>query len=626
MSEEASSIFEDGLARTIEAFARIGSCFHPTVSPDGGEIGFVSDLSGSPQVWKVSSKGGWPTQLTAFDDPVLDAAWSPTGEWIAINIAPGGGMNGQIALVRPDGSELRRLTPGGRTNNWLNCWSRDGRLLGYSTNQREPSRLEAVSVDIRTEELKYLGQAPGSGDAADFSPNGKTALTLVSPYRGDSNLYLVDLSSGDPKLLTPHEGVANIRRARFAPDSSTIYLSSNLDTEFIRLAKLTLDASRAPEAIETLAARTDADLEWFDVAGDNQRAVLFWNVAGRCEVDFIDLNSGDLTKGPELPGEIIDGPVYGREGPLFTRDGQSLVSCFCGAALPWDLWVLGPGSRSFQQLTWSPHAGVRLGDLIRPELLRFAGEDGLPLSGWLYRPRGSSSAGPVVLSFHGGPEAQERPFIDATYQALLSQGIAVFAPNVRGSSGFGKTFVNLDNGPLRVNAVRDIGACVRAVIQAGVAEPARIGVMGGSYGGYMTMAALTEFPDLFAAGADSYGIVNFETFFAQSEPWMAAISKVKYGDPETQRDLIRALSPIHKMDRVRAPTLVLHGANDTNVPVIEAEQVVAELRQRKVPVELLLFPDEGHGFVKTANRIRGTREIVRWFTRYLKGALPRNSR
>jgi dipeptidyl aminopeptidase/acylaminoacyl peptidase len=293
------------------------------------------------------------------------------------------------------------------------------------------------------------------------------------------------------------------------------------------------------------------------------------------------------------------------------------VSSFSGAALPWNLWVLGPGSRSFQQLTFSPHAGVRLDELVRPVLLQFKGDDGLPLSGWLYQPHGSSS-GPVVISFHGGPESQERPYIDVTYQALLIQGISVFAPNVRGSSGFGKSFVNLDNGPLRVNAVRDIRACVQAVVDAGVADPARIGVMGGSYGGYMTMAALTEFPDLFAAGADLFGIVNFETFFAHSEPWMGAVSKAEYGDPETQRDLLHALSPIHKMDRVRAPTLVLHGANDTNVPVVEAQQVVAELRKRKVPVELILFPDEGHGFVKTPNRIRTTREIVRWFVLHLK--------
>jgi dipeptidyl aminopeptidase/acylaminoacyl peptidase len=231
--------------------------------------------------------------------------------------------------------------------------------------------------------------------------------------------------------------------------------------------------------------------------------------------------------------------------------------------------------------------------------------------------RSFAAPGPLVMSFHGGPEGQERPIFNPTYQALLGQGIAVFAPNVRGSSGFGKTFVNLDNGALRVDGVRDIRACVEHVAATGVADRRRIGIMGGSYGGYMVMAALTEFPDLIAAGANLFGIVNFETFFRHTEPWMAAISKVEYGDPDTQADLLRALSPIHRIDRVRAPTIVLHGANDTNVPLVEAEQVVASLRERGVPVEYVLFPDEGHGFQKTANRVRAAVAIVRWFVEHL---------
>ena len=189
---------------------------------------------------------------------------------------------------------------------------------------------------------------------------------------------------------------------------------------------------------------------------------------------------------------------------------------------------------------------------------------------------------------------------------------------MRGSSGFGKRFVNLDNGALRVGSVHDIHAAADWLVQQKIADPKRLGIMGGSYGGYMTMAALSEYPDLFAAGANLYGVVNFETFFSHTEPWMAAISKVEYGDPDREREMLRELSPIHKIDRVKAATLVLHGANDTNVPVVEAEQVVDNLKRRGVPVEYVLFPDEGHGFRKTANRIRSTVTLVRWFEENLK--------
>jgi dipeptidyl aminopeptidase/acylaminoacyl peptidase len=256
--------------------------------------------------------------------------------------------------------------------------------------------------------------------------------------------------------------------------------------------------------------------------------------------------------------------------------------------------------------------------MTSPKLVRFPAHDGIELSGWLYQPAKFAAPGPIVLSFHGGPEAQEQPVFKSVYQALLAQGIAVFAPNVRGSAGFGKTFVNLDNGSLRFNALRDIKTCVDYVVSNGVADPKRVGIMGGSYGGYMTMAGLTEYPEQFAAGANLFGIVNFETFFEHTEPWMAEISKIQYGDPETQIELLRDLSPIHKLERVTAPTIVLHGANDTNVPVVEAEQIVHNLEKRGVSVKYVLFPDEGHGFYKEPNRIRASVEIVRWFSEHLK--------
>lgn len=240
------------------------------------------------------------------------------------------------------------------------------------------------------------------------------------------------------------------------------------------------------------------------------------------------------------------------------------------------------------------------------------------MSGWLYIPQSFVKPGPVVLSFHGGPEGQERPGFRSDYQALLSQGIAVFAPNVRGSAGFGKIFVNLDNGPLRVNGIKDIKSCVDYVVSSGVADPKRIGIMGGSYGGYMVMAGLTEYPEVFAAGANLFGVVNFETFFANTEPWMAAISTVEYGDPKTQLEMLKSLSPINKVDKVVAPTIVLHGANDTNVPVVEAVQVVTNLKKRNIPVEYVLFPDEGHGWRKTPNRIKSTVAVTKWFAKYLQ--------
>lgn len=254
---------------------------------------------------------------------------------------------------------------------------------------------------------------------------------------------------------------------------------------------------------------------------------------------------------------------------------------------------------------------------MRPTLVTYLAHDGEELSGWLYRPNGASRPGPVVFNYHGGPEGQSRPSMSDVTQALVARGITVFAPNVRGSTGFGKRFVNLDNGALRVDGVRDIKATTDHLVASGIADPGRLGIMGGSYGGYMVMAGVTEYPDMFAGGANLFGVVNFETFFAQTEPWMAAISTVEYGNPVTEAAMLRALSPIHKIDIVTTPLIILHGANDTNVPVVEAEQIVNSLRARDVPVEYVLFPDEGHGWRKLPNRIRSTTAIVSFFERTL---------
>ncbi|MYE27132.1 MAG: S9 family peptidase [Chloroflexi bacterium] len=312
----------------------------------------------------------------------------------------------------------------------------------------------------------------------------------------------------------------------------------------------------------------------------------------------------------ELPGAIV-------ESLRFSPGGSLLAMRMSGARLPQDIWLLDTVSGDARQVTRSPQIGVDPKQLAEARLLQYQAHDALPLSGWLYTPQAGQAPYPTVLSFHGGPEGQEQPRFRYDYQALLAQGIAVFAPNARGSSGFGKRFVNLDNGALRFDAIQDIASTAKHLIDNGIAEPARIGIMGGSYGGYMTMAGLAEFPQLFAAGVNLYGVVNFKTFFERTEPWMASISKVEYGDPDSEGELLDALSPIHKLDRVIAPTLVLHGANDTNVPVHEAEQVVEALRQRDVPVDYILFPDEGHGFAIERNRIAAATAIVSWFINYL---------
>ncbi len=604
----------DELEAQVARMAKIGWCYSPSFSPDGKRVAFISDLNGTPQVWIVPTEGGWPELITSLDQ-VQQVSWSPDGAWLAFSLAPGGGMNQQVYLVHPDGTELHCLTDGGKENNWLGCWTHDGRSLALASNRRDASAMDAYLVNVASGELRLVAENQGTGELTDVSRDGRYGILYRMESRSDDNLFLLDLNTGKETLLTPHEGPGSFGEGKFAPDGRTIYLSSNKDRELIALARVRLDLNEEhgqPGETEIIAWREDAELSGFEMSEDGTTAVLLWNVSGRNELAFLNLATLQHTPGPALPGELVSSLSW-------SQDGMLLALAVSGATLPRNIWVYEQTSQQFRQITDSPHAGIDLATLVRPELAHFTAHDGLQLSGWLYRPASiGRPSGALVIDFHGGPEGQARPSFNYIYQALLAQGIAVFAPNVRGSTGFGKTFVNLDNGPLRFNALKDIKACVDYVIAAGIAHPQQIGIMGGSYGGYMTMAGLTEYPDLFAAGANLFGVVNFETFFAHTEPWMAAISTIEYGDPLTQADLLRALSPIHKIDRVKAATLVLHGANDTNVPVVEAEQVVESLRQQGVPVEYVLFPDEGHGFSKTPNRIRTAVSIVQWFVEHLR--------
>jgi dipeptidyl aminopeptidase/acylaminoacyl peptidase len=606
----------DDLERRVAMMAKVASAGAPSFSPDGKRIAFITNISGLPQVWIVPAEGGWPDQITALDDPVSGIEWSPVGDWLALQVAPGGGLNEQVYIVRPNGSGLRRLTEGGKVNNRLQRWMPDGRSLIIASNRRSGAAMDSWMLDVTSGAMRLLAENPGVGSIRDVSRDGKYATLSRLVSRGDNNVYRISLAGGGETHLTPHTPPALFSGGVFAGDrDDVIYLTGNPDRDLSAFGRITIGANGKASPFQVLAARSDAELDGFVINEQGTLAALVWNKGGRNEVTFLDLGNTQQRAAPKMASDIVSGGE-------FSKDGTKLAIVLSGSGAPQDIWVLDMEKQTLRQVTRSPHPGVDLAQLVRPELVTYSAHDGLPLSGWLYRPGNAPPPYATVLSFHGGPEGQERPVFNTTYQALVANGIAVFAPNVRGSSGFGKKFVNLDNGALRVNGVRDIKASADALLQRGIADPKRLGIFGGSYGGYMVMAGVTEYPDLFAAGADLFGVVNFETFFKNSEPWMAAISTIEYGDPKTQTDMLRGLSPIHKVDRVKTPLLVLHGANDTNVPVIEAEQVVSSLKSRNVPVDYILFPDEGHGWRKTTNRIRSTVSIVRFFKERLSGGGP----
>lgn len=600
----------DALAARIKAMAEIPSTYGAVYSNDGKRIAFLSSRSGTPQVWLVDAAGGTPRQITQGADPVGSVAWSPVGDTIAYDVARGGGFNAQVFLSKPDGSDVKRITSGGKEDNFAGAFAPDGRFW-FRSNVRNPEAPDSWIYDPKTGKAAIAIEYQGLGGIEDIRQPGNRALISRVITRGNANLALHDLDTHKEILLTPHEGPA-IAFGELAPDGSAAYIVHNVGRDRLIVSRLPIDAAGKPGTMSLFAARDDAEADSFTISDDGRRAVLSWNAGGRTELEVVSLPDGKRTPIPAPPGEVVGISDISPHGDRMTVN-------VTGAAQPTGAWQYDFASQRYTQIAPVTIANVDLSSLVKPELRKYKAQDGLGLSGWLYLPKGYKQPGPVVLSFHGGPEGQERPVFRADYQAILAQGIAVFAPNIRGSSGFGKAFLALDNHEKRFDANRDIFDSANYLLQSGVGAKGRLGIVGGSYGGYVVMVAVTEFPDTFAAGADLYGIVNFETFFAQSTPWMGAVSGGEYGDPKTQADLLRRLSPIHKLDRIRAAMLVMHGANDTNVPLVEAQQVVDTLKKNGRDVEFLLFPDEGHGWRKIPNRVKSTVTLADFFRRHLAG-------
>ncbi len=386
-----------------------------------------------------------------------------------------------------------------------------------------------------------------------------------------------------------------------SPDGTTAYLLSDVGRDRAALVAVGEDGAGV-----VLAERPDAELDQFALSADGRLAVLVWNDSGRSELEVIETATGETRPLPPLPAEVVS-------SIRVSLDGSLAVLAAEGPGHPSHVLLCDLATGGYRRIAGSG----RIPGAAGAELMRFQARDGMELTGWLYRVPGARGPAPFVVYLHGGPESQERPTFNPLFQNLLAAGIGVLAPNIRGSSGFGRAFRNADNHALRFDAIDDVADCALELARAGLADPAGIACMGRSYGGYLTLAALVTHPRLFRAGVDVCGMADFETFYERTEPWIAAAAVSEYGHPVADRELLRALSPLHSFDRLAAPLLIVHGARDTNVPLYEAEQALQAARAREVPCELLLFEDEGHEIRQIANRVTFVKNVVEWLRWHL---------
>jgi dipeptidyl aminopeptidase/acylaminoacyl peptidase len=514
-------------------------------------------------------------------------------------------------VVRPDGSDARLIAGGADRHAELGPWTRSGhRVVVNLPGENAGDPTECYLADPATGDLTLLA----SGDlisVLDLSID-EAFVIIKDGQRGKQFCVVLDRVADSDHPLLPYPGLGSTERAIIRPSPRGVdepwvaYLATDAGLPRRQLVATPIGAEGWEGDSGVLAPREDAELEGLDADDPGRLLLLVWNTAGGgSELELLNTVTGASRTVPDLHGLVVS-------GALLSRDGSTALISVEGSRRPRELWSLDVASMTWTRATDVPRLPEV--DLVAPTLEFFHGRDGLPLTGWLYRPRGRSEPGPAMLSLHGGPEAQERPTFNPQHQAMVAAGITVFAPNIRGSSGFGRTFVHADDVHGRRDAFDDVLASRDFLLDLGYAEADRIAVTGRSYGGYLTLAMLAFSPGVFASGVDICGMSDLHTFYRDSEPWIAAAAISKYGDPEHDYMLLEALSPLRVAANIDVPLLVVHGELDTNVPLGEATQIVTALEELERPVEFLLLEGEGHEYRRADSRRTLIERMLRFLT------------
>lgn len=581
----------------------------PAFSTDGAWLVYLSDQSGMMQVWMQLAAGGEPRQLTNMPEPVGAIAFNPKSNDLLITTDWGGDERHQLWLIKDLQGEPQPLTTDTTVVHAWGCWSPEGTHIAYAANYRNKSDMDLYVMDLASAEATCVYEGIGWRTPAAFTRDGK-ALMVNDCTRAmtDQDFCLLNLETKVYTKTLPHQGRARYQAIRSLKDDSGLLMISDQEREY-----LSVMFKPANEDVLTQVAAFDAqDVEALVLSAEQDKLALVLNRQGWNDIVLVN-RQGEVLKRYEMP---VAGVVASL---IWSKDGKSLVMPIEGAAHSSDIWSCDVETGVFTRLTDAPKAKKNLPAFLEPTVTSVASFDGLDIPYFVYQPQVSAGENgyPVMIIIHGGPEAQWKPDFRADIQYMLAQGIMVVAPNIRGSTGYGRAYQHLDDRELRLDSVADLKAVRMAVGGRADVDESRIGVFGRSYGGYMVLAALTEYPDLWKLGVEYYGIANFLTLLTTTGPWRKQLRAIEYGDVETMRDDLERFSPINKIDQVQAPLMIVHGLEDPRVTPCEGEQVYSCLRGLGKPVEILRVPHEGHGFARVENRRLVFGELARFMSENL---------
>lgn len=581
----------------FDRYLKIRSAYSATFSPDGRRLAFLTDITGVAQVWEVAVEGGWPEQRTFHDERVMSAEHSPKANRILFSMDTGG--NERAGLFLLESGEERDVTQDPSAIHYSGGFSPDGSRIAYTATRRNGTDFDVFLQDVPDGEPDGVWEVAGYHTVVAWAPDGSFLVISRQHSNLNNDLYRLDLATSEVTLLTPHEGDARFFAVNVTPGGESAYLSTDRDGDFARLAWLDLSTL----ALEYLTP-DDRDVESVKLSRDGRYLAASRNVDGYS--DFMLFNGrGRRMPTPDMPQGILGGFEY-------SPDDRRLAFTLTSPERNPDVWVLDLPDGEARRVTRSSTAGIPPRSFRKPKLVRYPSFDGRDIPALLHEPEEENA--PVVINVHGGPEGQSRPGFAPVTQYLVDRGYAVLAPNVRGSTGYGKSYTHLDDVELRMDSVKDLAFAAYWLRQRG---HERVAVMGGSYGGFMVLAALTEYPELWSAGVDIVGIANMVTFLENTGAYRRALREPEYGSLEKNREFLESISPIHKAEKITAPLMVIHGKNDPRVPVGEAEQIVDRVEKNGGAVEYLLYDDEGHGLAKLKNRLDAYPKIAAFLDEHL---------
>jgi dipeptidyl aminopeptidase/acylaminoacyl peptidase len=588
---------------TIDPYIHVRMVKSFEYDPRGKKISFISDFTGVPQVWELDRENRWPAQTSFTMKGITFIKYIAGTSDLVYGMDSDGDEKEQLYLLKENGEKVA-LTNSPEHLHLFGDSSPDGKWIAWSSNRRNQAYLDIYIQNLETLEIRRVFTQDGTHMVEKWFPDGKSLLVKKANSPLDHDLGVFSLSTGKMDWITDHKVEASYKDFHFNKEGDHLYLLTNQNSEFFGLAVIEL-----PTKQFTWLEREEWDLEDLAMNKDKNKLAFSVNAGGISKGYLVDLEQSKL-----FTWDTPMGAIYNLR---FSPNQQKVGFVLNGPAHPPDIWEVDIKTLEAKRLTYISRTPLLEEKLIEPEQISFPSFDRLPIPAFYYKPNRKNGNSPVVVYIHGGPESQSRAVYSPFLQYFLNQGYAVVAPNIRGSTGYGKTYTHLDDGRKRMDAVKDVIFLMEWLKKTGDIDADKAAIVGGSYGGFIVLAAISHFPELWAAAIDIVGMSSIRTFLQTTSPWRKKLREAEYGTIEKDGDYFDQIDPLNHADKIKAPLMVIHGVNDPRVSIQESDQIVNKLKKRNHPVRYIRIEEEGHTMMKLKNKLTSYTEMAEFLEKYL---------